>query len=167
MLKDLPAGSKIVRLTMSTEPKLLKLHRITGVPCPVASLSKRTVMTALLGSSYSAAVNKQRRVEEKEMDFEPSLLWKGEGQRVEGSSFLIQRRTNPDKLYLAFRPMHTIETVYLDPNGKVVNPDDYAGYLPLPSKGNEAQDLEKEIVWRTVLLTNVVSVWYAEKEWIN
>jgi hypothetical protein len=158
MLRDLPSGSKIVKLTIETEPKLLKLNRVTGEPCPIERLFKRSELSAMLGSSYANAVNKQLEKAGEEPNFEARLLWRGEGEHVEGSPFLV-RKKGSDKHYLAFRLLNVVSEVYLDPQGKVVNPEDYKNFLPLASK-------EAGVVWRTVSLDNVKSVIYADKEWL-
>lgn len=160
MLQDLPAGSKIVKLIIETEPKLLKLDRVTGVPCPVERLIKRSELSVMLGSSYQNAVNKQLEKAGEEANFEPQLLWRGDGEHVEGSSFLVKRKGS-DKLYLAYRVLKTLVESFWLPDGSPAKVTDYLNYLPLPPKG------EKPVIWRTVSLDNVKSVIYDGKEWIT
>jgi hypothetical protein len=161
MLRDLPSGSKIVKLTIETEPKLLKLNRVTGEPCPIERLFKRSTLNVLLGSSYTAAVNKQLERSGEEPNFEARLLWRGEGEHVEGSPFLV-RKKGSDKHYLAFRLLNVVSEVYhLGDGGPAVDPAKYKNFLPLPPKGEP-----QEVVWRTVSLENVRSVIYADKEWL-
>lgn len=166
-LNDLPAGSKIVKLVLETEPKLLKKGRESKIPCPVERLIKRSELSAMLGSNYGNAVNKQREREDKEPDFEPRLLWKGEGEHVEGSPFLVKRKGNDQKFYLAFRLLKTLKETYFLPDGSEVSPDWFKEFLPAWKGESEAQGVEKEVVWRTVLLENVKSVIYDGKEWIS
>lgn len=159
MLKDLPPGSKIVKLVIETEPPLLKKDRVTGDPCPVERLIKRSELTVMLGSSYENAVNKQRVKEGEEPNFEPSLLWRGDGEHVEGSAFLVKRKGS-DKLYVAYRVLKVLKEDYYLPGYGPVSVDVYKNFLPLPDK-------DKGVVWRTVALKNVKSVWYADKEWMT
>lgn len=158
-LANLPPGSKIVKLVIETEQKLLKLDRVTGAPCPTERLIKRSELSVILGSSYQNAVNKQLEKAGEEANFEPQLLWRGEGQHVDGHPFLVKKKGG-DKLYLAFRLLHVVKETYFDDRGLVVDPTVYQNYLP--TRVGE----EPKVVWRTVSLSNVRSVIYDGKEWI-
>lgn len=153
-------GSTFVTLVTATEPKMNQKHRETKAPNPF--LGKRVLRMAerhcILGASYENAVNNQRAREGHPVEFKAESLWNGAGEHVEGSRNLV-RHKGTGKLYLVFYP-HREGSVMQDTwtvDGTEIAQSELVPYLP-PVSGSKRQETEREVLWRTVALENVVQV---------
>lgn len=153
-------GSTFITLVTATEPRMNQKNRDTKAPNPF--LGKRVLRMAerhcILGASYENAVNNQRNREDHPVEFKAESLWNGAGEHVEGSRNLVRHKTS-GKLYLVFYP-HREGSVMQDTwtvNGIEVAQTELSPYLP-PVSGSKRQETEREVLWRTVSLDNVVQV---------
>lgn len=153
-------GSTFVTLVTATEPKMNQKHRETKAPNPF--LGQRVLRMAerhcILGASYENVVNNQRGREGHPVEFKAESLWNGAGEHVEGSRNVV-RHKGTGNLYLVFYP-HREGSVMQDTwtvNGIEIQPSELTPYLP-PVSGSKRQETDREVLWRTVSLENVVQI---------
>jgi hypothetical protein len=167
-------GAKQATLLTRTFPKLLKRDRQTGRANPfadgtIARLAQRPVT---LGACYEAAVNRQRTIEQgQEVEYFNALdLWNGYG--VYHSPYTVQHKTT-GRLYFAVKPAQQETDTEIGRKAVVhndvwlnvqtlesIDPERLENLLPQPHKAKR-QDVDHDILWRTIALDNVVEVHYA------
>ena len=156
-------GASFITLTTSTTPKLNQRHRDTRALNPY--LGKKVQRTAtrhvMIGASYEQAVINRRESEGHTApeSFKAEALWNGAGRLVEGSKVLVQHQGS-GKTYLVFYPYSgaSISQDVWSVDGTEVSQDDLAPYLPPVSKGAPRQETQEAVVWRTVELSNIVTI---------
>jgi hypothetical protein len=152
-------GAKIVGMTTRTMPKLLKKNRKTGEPCLHKAVYRISERVVILACQYESCVNRQRTREDETPDFQAEQLWNGKGRHVPGHPFLVEH-TETGKRYVAVMHLSVGQDLWCDEDGNAIDPATLVDFLPLPSD-NKRQGTEKPVYWRTVELSNVVSVRYA------
>ena len=115
-----------------TEPKLNKKSRVTGLPCPFATVKKFTTARCALKVIYENAVNNAQERAGEDRDFEAKELPWGEWITFENGK--------RSKILIKHKGAFYIRTTYTNPteipevsymaDGKVVSKSDLAPYLP-------------------------------------
>lgn len=168
-------GAKIVTMLTQTQVKMNKKHRETGEPNPY-NIYRIAQRRAILGANYENAVNKRREDEGGIPDFMVESLWKGKGERH--GPYTVRHKTT-GRIYFAFLPKQDqienpsagdtgsraqiVADAWIDQNtGNILSPDDMtalAPFMPPISKAGK-QDVECDILWRTIALDNVLELHY-------
>ncbi len=166
MLEDILEGLRpaayVVRLVSETCPDLRAKDPQTGERCPfrkgdIIRLAQRRVW---LGCRYGSIVNRQRVREEHPEEFNPLSLWNGKG---EWAGRFTVRHTPTGNLYLAYYPYSDADgqaIVDVDRwtvGGGVVEKAAIERWLR-PSGFSSRQETSKGIAWRTLALSNVVTL---------
>jgi hypothetical protein len=163
----------VVTLTTKTTPKMLKKGRTTGSPCPYRGVHRIARRNGIIGCSYESCVNRQRVREGQPTDendvilyFDALSLWGGKGEH-EGR-FIVRHR-DTGKRYIAFRPTQRVDgspvldDEWKDEEGNLLNPAELEEWLPLSSH-NRRQVVDREVLWRTIALDNILSISYKGEE---
>lgn len=164
-------GAKIVTITTKTTPKL-----IGGKSCPYKGVEKIAVVNGTINYSYENSVNRQRTREDKEADFQSQARVWGKQLFTENANSRTQKRLIPfvvkkwnsdviseqefnnvpeNEIYLNIKVERSLDYKYVM-NGKEVDKSEVNGYLPRPS--SNTQDVDKEVMPRNYLLTNITEI---------
>ena len=112
----------------------------------------------IVGRRYSNAVNAERLMEGKPMDFTP-VAPKGK-EFVQGSAVLMRAVANPTKLYVAIQPVHSETlTEFRDVTGRKLTEDQKVAFLTKGAyteyESGSRQEVENVVPWVTVGLDNI------------
>lgn len=167
----------ICGIVTETFPKMLKKSRLTGLPCPYASVGRLAEGTFQLGASYEKAVNravdKAYANEHASIDwFIAESMWGGKG--VKGDIPFTVKHKDTNKLYLVCRPSslsvegHVVkkQDYWFDGNREISEnelkciSEEFLASKPTPSRKQESFGLtgNSQVVWRTYALENVVQI---------
>jgi hypothetical protein len=150
---------------------MLRFHRTTSAPNPyLYGVEKLTERYGMLGVRYANAVNNQRAREGLDAadypegaEFRADKLWRGRGEHVPGSRFLV-RHKDTGKLYLGFMPRNHngLPACGIDrwrdvATGANLDPARLVDYLPVKTTPTN-QGTRKEIFWRTIALDNIILI---------
>jgi hypothetical protein len=174
-------GARVLSLATSTQPEMLRRHRVTGEPLDERyplGVERRAVGRAILNFNYENNVNAQRYREEKPEDFVADPMWVSSAH-PEGAArpdnnwprFLVVHVEN-GKRYLRCRPKTTNtgrvlkehDAYYDVETGRQIVGDELADLLEncLRRPGaSRKQDLDRPIPVRTYEVKNVLAVCYA------
>ena len=159
---DTRKGTLFVGLVTQTSPRVTVKHRDTRQPLPAdwRDIEKVTTQNVAVGTSYGAAVNRQRDREGVADTFDTGPIMNGM-ESVQGYPAL-RYHPSRDTHYLAYQavPNGHGSTVYRTASGVPLTADEVdtlRGYLPKPRKV-EKQGVERDVIWRTVSIENIVSI---------
>ncbi len=148
-------ASTIVSVVILTAVKMLKKHRDTKQACPYGEITKRTVMTAMVGTDYSNAVDNRRVKEGGEADVEVAPhQW---ADHVDGKPAIVTNKAG-DQSYANLRVLNVSSVEYLQ-DGAAVDADslDLDGYGPKKPADSGRQMVDDAVIWRTVKLAPLCS----------
>ena len=148
-------ASTIVSVVILTDVKMLKKHRDTKLPCPYGEITKRSVMSVMLGTDYSNAVDNRRVKEGGEADFEVAPhQW---ADHVDGKPAIVTNKAG-DQSYANLRVLNVSSVEYLQ-DGEAVDVDalDLAGFGPKKPADSGRQQVEDAVIWRTAKLAPLCS----------
>lgn len=164
-------GAKIVTITTKTTPRL-----IGGKSCPYNGVEKIAVVNGVINYSYENAVNNQRTREGKEQDFQSQARAWGKQLFTDNTNSRTQKRLIPfvikkwnndvisqdefasipqNEIYLNIKVERSLDYKYML-NGVEVDKSEVNGYLPRPT--SNTQDLDKEVMPRNYLITNITDI---------
>jgi len=141
----------------TTIPKALVKDRITKEKNPFAVIQKQSKVSCIFNADYEKqVVNQLKREDKEETDYK-----RGEAvMELEffGNNDFFCRNVKNQKSVVRYRPNDKVKptTEYFADNKKV-SFDQVKNYLPETSKATN-QGTEKEILWRTVYLSNIQEI---------
>lgn len=148
-------AATIVSVVILTSVKMLKKHRDTKEPCPYGEITKRSVMSVMLGTDYSNGVDNRRVKEGGSADFVVAPhQW---ADHVEGKPAITRNKAG-DQSYANLRVLNVSSVEYLQ-DGVTVEADslDLDGYGPKKAVDSGRQRVEDAVIWRTVKLAPLCS----------
>jgi hypothetical protein len=141
-------------ITANVEQKMLKRNN----PLKNSVITKKVKYNFLLNAIYQNAVNKQREKEGKEADFQSSSNWHEKVyDGVNGS--IVRNKKSPEQTYLSgiVRDAEVLQ-YYVD--GIAASPEEMEVIKAFKQSSSSAknQELEKEIIFRTIKIENIIEV---------
>lgn len=137
-------GATFATLITQTDARLRK----TGNP--FGQVQKVSRVNVCLGYQYEKAVNRQRIREDSEADFRAGpRQW---GTRIPGTFFVEHK----GKTYLETKVERSLGHAYIDSRGRQLTDDEVAPYLP--ARGENRQEVEREILVRDYSLDSIRSI---------
>jgi hypothetical protein len=166
-------GAKLASLLTRTTPKLLVKDRVTGEPNPhTQGVARYALRPVVLGANYEAAVNRQRvnEADNGPVDyFDAASLWNGKG--IYHSPYTVQHK-DTGRVYFAVKPAQkaaetttgSVAVVHEDKwidvaTNAPVDPKTLTNLLPVIKKAQK-QEVEADVLWRTIALDSVLEVHY-------
>jgi hypothetical protein len=132
-----------------------------GNPLRKSVITKRIEMPVLLNANYANAVNRQREREGKDADFTAKKNWH---EKVYDSfnGSIVRSRSNPDSRYLSFivnKEVSAPKPIWFV-DGRNATDAEIAIIKEFRKSASNAtnQDLEKEVIFRTVKIENIVEL---------
>lgn len=171
-------GAKCCAIITRTRPKMLVKSRVTKEPNPFPQGVERVALRQVtLGASYEKAVNRQRLAENHDEagqgGFVAESLWNGQGEKH--SAYTVRHRKT-GRIYLAVKPAQAQANTPAGSAAVVVRDqwsdvatgreldfetDRLAEFMPVQGKSN-TQDVEQDVLWRTVALDSIEELRYGE-----
>jgi hypothetical protein len=137
-------GCEAVTFIAETDPKLRK----TGNP--LGEVRKIAKVNGMINWVYSNAVNRQREREGVAGVFASfPRKW---GERLEGTPLIAK----DEFYYLELKVQRSIEYAYVDADGRELDPELVAPFLPKRSRGR--QGVEREVILRDYKLNNIKQI---------
>jgi len=141
----------------TTIPKALVKDRVTKEKNPFAVIQKQSKVSCIFNADYEKqVVNQLKREDKPETDYH-----KGNAvMELEffGNNDFFCRNVKNQKSVVRYRPNDNVKpTTEYFADDKKVSFDQVKNYLPEPSKATN-QGTEKEILWRTVYLSNIQEI---------
>jgi hypothetical protein len=140
----------LARMITRTEVKMNKKDVETKTtPNPFGTVYKITTQIVELAPKYESAVNDQLSTEGKEASFEAS-------ERKWGTNKGNGIVENNGKTYVSFIAKEHVLTSYIH-NDVVIDKKEFVAFVPV-KKPSATQGTDKEVVFRSVSLENIMSV---------
>lgn len=142
-------GATFATLTLSTDPKMVQKDRVTKEANPYFGRVRKVARhNVCINSSYENSVNNQRVREGGQKDFVAQERAWG----VHISPAIIEHKGNH---YLHSKLEKTLDTLYVDDQGKEVDLAVLQPYLPKVYE-SKTQDLDKEVIVFSPSIENVI-----------
>ncbi len=136
------------KMIISTSVKMNKKDVETKtIKNPYDSATKVSTIIVDINPQYEDVVNQQREAEEKSADFESQ-------ERKWGTNIGRGIVEKDGKLYLSYIPVQTVLNSYFV-NNDLIEYSELKPFIPV-KKPNEKQDLENEVKFRTVSMSNII-----------
>jgi hypothetical protein len=137
-----------------TTPKALVKDRVTKQPNPFALITKESKVSCIFNADYEKQViNQLKREDKPETDYHKGVAVMELDFFGNNDFFCVNVKNQ--KFVVRYRPNDNVKpTTEYKADGKIVKFDQVKNYLPEPSKATN-QGTEREILWRTVYLSNI------------
>jgi hypothetical protein len=139
-------GAQPAAIQYISEPKLTKEGKIN-----FGTITKIANVGVILGFIYENAVNRERKKEGLDSNFESKELWAGKGKHINN---LLITHIEKGTYYLSYKYQQTFKSLHLDKNLNIIPNEVLKPYFPEKTE-NKSQGIENEVPIRIINIDNI------------